>query len=59
MSLEQVQVIHEKLWIGLVIHAETVTVMAIIHAETVTDSRRNGDATNKKPIATCNQYTCI
>ena len=38
-------------------HAETVTLMAVMHAETVTVARRNGDATNKEPVSTCNQYT--
>lgn len=49
------KVVHKKLWIGPVMHAETVTLMAVMHAETVTVSRRNGDATNKEPIATCNK----
>ena len=52
-------VIPKELWIRQVMHAETVTHKVVMHAETVTVSRRNGDAPNKEPVSTCNQYTCI
>jgi hypothetical protein len=55
--MRAVQVVHKKLWIGQVMHAETVTPIRVMHAETVTATRRNGHATNKEPVSTCNQYT--
>jgi hypothetical protein len=41
------KVVHKKLGISQVMHAETVTQEGFIHAEAVTDLRRKGDATNK------------
>ena len=41
------KVVHKKLWIARVMHAETVTEKEVMHAEMVTGLRRNGDDTNK------------
>ena len=41
------KVVHKKLWIAQVMHAETVTTKEVMHAEMVTGLRRNGDDTNK------------
>lgn len=38
------RLVPKKLWIGRLVHAETVTPFLVVHAETVTPSRRNGDA---------------
>lgn len=52
------QVIPKKLWIEQLVHAEMVTLNSVIHAEMVTPMRRNGDAPNKEPVATCNKCSC-
>lgn len=38
------RLVPKKLWIGLLVHAETVAPFRVVHAETVAPSRRNGRA---------------